>query len=198
MKEFALDPFRFDDLARSLGKTSPPRRFFGGLAASALGLVALLPVAEAKKKHKHKGKKSRLTRNDFGCVDVGGACLGNSANCCSGICDGRKPRKGRKDTSVCVGHDDAGICSADSDSCIPGQDVLCGADNDNCFCVKTTGSAGFCGDFTAFSDTNCRDCTKDADCQIDLGPGAACVVLGGTCSEECPDTGRACVLPCAE
>jgi hypothetical protein len=37
-----------------------------------------------KGKIKHN-KNKQLTRNGFGRVDVGKPCLGNSANCCSGI-----------------------------------------------------------------------------------------------------------------
>jgi hypothetical protein len=196
-----LDSFHFDDLIRWLGNASPRRRLLGGLAGSALGLVAtrLPDLAQAKKKHKHNGKKARLARNEFGCVDVGGACQGNGSNCCSGLCDGKKPKKGKKDMSACVAHDDAGICFADSDTCTVGQSVPCSADNDACDCVLTTGKAGFCGDFTAGPQALCRDCAKDADCEDEFGAGAACVLLGGVCTPFCPDTGRtACVPPCAE
>jgi hypothetical protein len=194
-----MESFRFDDLARRMGKATPRRHLLGGLAGTALGLVAQLPVAEAKKKHKHKGKKAKLTRNEFGCVDVGGACQGNSANCCSALCDGKKAKKGKKDTSVCVAHDDAGICFADSDTCTVGHNVSCNADNSACDCVLTTGKAGFCGDFTAGAPALCRNCTQDTDCQEEFGAGAACIVVGGGCSPICAATGRtACVPPCAE
>jgi hypothetical protein len=165
--------------------------------AGASGLLAIdIPgLAEAKKK---KRKNKKITRNEFGCVNVGGKCQGKSANCCSGICQGKKPKRGKKDTSLCVAHDNLGICFADSDTCTVGLEVPCNPDNPACSCVLTTGNAGFCGDFTAGIPAVCRVCARDADCQADLGPGAACVFLGGICSPLCAATGRtACVPACA-
>jgi hypothetical protein len=189
----------FPVLARALAFIPSRRDVLRGFTGAALGLTMLRapdPGEAKNRKRKHKHKKPKLQRNEFGCVDVGGNCLGNSANCCSGICEGKKPKKGKKDTSVCVAHDDAGICFVDSDTCTVGTNVLCNADNDKCFCVLTTGNAGFCGDFSA--DVPCRDCAKDAECQEEFGPGAACVFLGGICSSLCPATGRtACIRPCS-
>jgi hypothetical protein len=192
-----MDHHRFRPLTHM-----PSRRdVLRGLTGTAISLTSLRSpnTSEARKKRKHKRKRDKLQRNEFGCVDVGGNCLGDSVNCCSGICDGRKPKQGKKDSSVCVAHDTAGICFADSDTCTVGLDVYCNADNDHCFCFLTTGNVGFCGDFevASGSDSICRDCAKDTDCQDEFGPGAACVFLGAACSANCPDTGRtACLRPC--
>jgi hypothetical protein len=55
-----------------------------------LGAASFPDVLQAKMKRK------KLKHNQFGCVEVGNACRGNCANCCSGICQGKKPKKGRK------------------------------------------------------------------------------------------------------
>jgi hypothetical protein len=164
---------------------------------------------EAKTKHK-KGKRRKKPSppplqpqpqpavNAFGCLDVGQPCQGDSALCCSGVCDGSAPAPDQPDTSVCVAHN-AGICFADSDSCAGGG-VPCNPNKPNCLCMKTTGNAGFCADFTnlsQFEDT-CRLCSADTDCEAEWGPGAACIVFGGICTPLCPTTGRtACAPPCA-
>jgi hypothetical protein len=199
-----MDSERFDDITRLLTVLPSRRDVLRGLAGAGLGLALVrtphFAGARKKRKHKKKDKKPKLTRNEFGCVDVGGNCLGNSANCCSGICEGTGPKKGKKDKSVCVAHD-SGVCFADSDTCTVGQQVQCHPVRDDCSCVLTTGNAGFCGDF-GFSggpDSVCRECVRDTDCQAEFGPGAACVFLGGICSPACADTGRtACIRPCAE
>lgn len=194
-----MDATHFDRLTRLLIEAPARRSVVRGLAGAALGLTAFrLPGAvAAKNKHKRKNTKPKLERNAFGCVNVGRSCRGNHANCCSGMCEGAKPRKGKKDTSVCVGHDNAGVCFPDSDSCTLGLDVPCSFGNTTCSCVLTTGNAGFCGDFASGSTDLCRVCTRDTDCQADLGPGAACVFLAAACSLGCGATGRtACVPPC--
>jgi hypothetical protein len=161
-------------LARVLTFIPSRRDVLRSLAGAAVGLTVLHApdTGEAKKNRKHKPRKPKLRRNEFGCVDVGGNCLGNSANCCSGICEGKKPKKGKKDSSVCVAHDTAGICFADTDTSTVGMNVPCHADNDLCFCVRTTGNAGFCGDFSSSSEPpgSCQECCKDSDYQTDLGP----------------------------
>jgi hypothetical protein len=187
-------------LARVFTFIQSRRDVVRGLAGAAVGLTVLHApdTGEAKKKHrKHRRRKLKLQRNEFGCVDVGGHCLGNDANCCSGIGDGRKPKKGKKDSSVCVAHDDAGVCFADTDTCTIGHNVPCDLDNELCACLITTGNAGFCGDFSDGLESQCRNCVRDTDCQEEFGPGAACVFLGSVCSVICADTGRrACARPC--
>jgi hypothetical protein len=201
-----MDQHHLPALTRALACLPSRRDVLRGFAGAGLGLgfPRLDDVVDAKKKRKHK--KPKLKRNEFGCVDVGGKCLGNNANCCSGICDGKKPKKGKKgkqDTSVCVAHGDAGICFPDNDSCTfgKGAGVPCNFDNISCACVLTTGNAGFCGelDFSDGQDAVCRECARNTDCQDEFGPGAACVFFGGACSVICPDTGRtACIRPCPE
>jgi hypothetical protein len=191
---------RFDVLIPALTHLPTRRDVLRGLAGASLGLVVLRSpdAGRARKKRKRKNKKPKLKRNAFGCVDVGGKCLGNDANCCSGICEGKKPKKGKKDTSVCVGHDTAGVCFPDSDTCTVGGTIPCGPGVRDCRCLLTTGNAGFCGDLEAGFTELCRDCARDADCEAEFGPGAACVFFHGICSVFCPATGRtACVPPCA-
>jgi hypothetical protein len=186
-----MDATHLDYLARSL-KDASSRRLFGGLTA-ALGLTALewpgslgaKKKRKRKHKHKHKNQKS-LVLNAFGCVDVGKECRGDSANCCSGICQGSAPKKGQKDTSVCVAHD-ASTCQAGQKS------VGCGGEADVA-CVTTTGAAGQCQTTTG-NGAYCRgidvalECNRDADCQAEIGPLAACVVCAAS------GTGSLCAGP---
>jgi hypothetical protein len=154
------------------------------------GLAAILPAsamlsidaAEARNKKKRKRRKKRNKNkkpqnNAFGCLNVGQACNGNDDTCCSGICDGNKPKKGKKDTSKCAGHD-ASTCQAGFDIC---QGVLALCSNGGA-CVTTTGNAPFCAGGTGV----CTACTRDPDCvAAGFGVLAACVV----CNAECPETG---------
>lgn len=174
-----MDAPRFDRWTRSLTDTAS-RRSVLGLAGAALGLaVTRFPgIATAKKKHKKKSPK-KLTRNSFGCVDVGKACRGKDANCCSGICQGKKPKKGQKDTSKCVAHNVLG-CQVEQDQCA-GAPAQCGTSQFG-LCYRTTGNAGYCG-----VDGGCLACQTDADCVAynGFGQDAACVV----CADECAPTG---------
>ena len=160
----------------------------GFLAAMASGVLAsrLGSVAAAKERKKDRKRQPVLQRNSFGCVDVGKPCKGNDDNCCSGVCAGKKPKKGKKDTSRCVAHDE--------NSCLAGQNavecggaasVACttsfGADGT---CVITTGKAPYCG-----TGGVCLLCTKDEDCLEVCQQGAACV----PCAAECPQTGTICL-----
>jgi hypothetical protein len=177
-----MDASRFDYLARSLTDIPSRRGLLSGLAATAIGLAAVrfFGGVEARKNHhnrkkRHKKKHNRkkkpnLILNAFGCVDVGGACAGNSANCCSGVCQGTKPKDGQQDTSGCLAHD-VQECQDGDDFCAAG-DPLCGTSG---HCFRTTGAASFCG-----RKGDCAFCAKDADCEADFGPGAACV-LCATC-----------------
>ncbi|MCA9879354.1 MAG: hypothetical protein KC442_16295 [Thermomicrobiales bacterium] len=152
------------------------------------GLAVLLPAwpmlnasdAEAsKKKKKRKRRKKRKQNkkpetNDFGCLNVGQACNGNDDKCCSGICDGKKPKKGKKDTSRCVAHN-VGSCQDAFDVC-NGVPVMCGR---AAACFKTTGNAPFC----AGGNSECRPCQRDSDCVTQgFGAGAACVVCNSECA----------------
>jgi hypothetical protein len=171
-----MEGIRFDLLARTLsGRTR--RRVLAGLVG-ALGLAAVSVPGEARKRK----KKAKLKRNAYGCVDVGKPCRGNSANCCSGICNGKKPKKGKRDKSRCLAHN-TGVCQPGLNAC-KGVDATCGTGG---ICLETTGKASFCGD----PDTDaCVACNRDADCEALLGAGAACVY----CAAVCPMTqGRVCL-----
>jgi hypothetical protein len=171
-----------------------------------LGVLNWRDSAEAKQKHKkHKKRKQHKTApeappqpvfNQFGCVDIGQPCLGDSSLCCSGICQGTAPARGQADTSVCVAHN-AGPCVPAADSCMAPAAVQCNASNRFSVCTLTTGNAGFCGDISAGTTTYCRVCSKDTDCQAEFGAGAACVVLGAACTPLCGVTGRTACLPAA-
>lgn len=204
-----MDPSSFDTVTRSLTVLPSRRDVLHGLASAGLSLATLRlsDAGMAKKGHHKKQKKKPKPKppspppsspppppppppfNAFGCLDFGQPCQGDSTLCCSGICD--------PGTSTCVAHN-SGICFPDTDTCTVGHDVPCNPDLPGCRCTLTTGNAAFCADLTALGGAVCRFCSTDADCQAELGPGAACVVLKGICSATCAATGRtACARPCA-
>jgi hypothetical protein len=160
-----VDSDQVDRLAKHL-VIAPTRRAAFGLA----GALVLRGISPSDAKHKHK-KKKPLVLNAFGCVDVGNACRGNDANCCSSNCEGKKPKRGKKDTSRCLAHNVLD-CSTGTDTCLGGL-VTCGVSG---ACFQTTGKASFCGGSNA-----CSPCTTDADCELLQGPGAACVVCDASC-----------------
>jgi hypothetical protein len=178
-----MDDTRFDALTRSFAAGVSRRTILGGVLAT-VGLGALSPTVDAARKKK---KKKKLQLNAFGCVDVGKPCRGKDSKCCSDICQGKKPKKGKKDRSECVGHDES--------TCLRGQHLAeCGGvANVDCLtsaglpgrCSTTTGNAGYC-----LTDGDCFPCKRDADCQAVAGPRAACI----PCAAECVATGgTACV-----
>jgi hypothetical protein len=182
-----MEATHFDRLTRSLTTYSSRRRLVGCLAATAFGLATFrIPGLTVAKKRRKSKKAKKLQLNEFRCVDVGKPCRGNDANCCSGICQGKKPKKGKKDNSRCVAHDTGG-CQADQDVCLSLQEIPCGTNGN---CLRTTGKASFCGDF---ENSACVACTKDADCETDFGAGAACVV----CAVDCEETGNRVCFPAA-
>ena len=162
----------FDRLTRSIAEGSSRRTL---LLSTALGLaLARVPtMVEAKTKEKP-------TRNAYGCLNVGQPCRGNDALCCSGVCQGKKPKKGKKDKHKCAAHNTGG-CIAAQDSCAMNQNVPYLS---NGVCTRTTGEATFCAKFWAGM---CTKCAMDADCLL-LGPDAACIV----CHVTCPQTTTAC------
>ena len=175
-----MDPRRFDDLVRTLpGVSAPRRRLLLGLSAGLLAAPGWRTTTG-----KQKARKKQLQRNAFGCVDVGKACQGNNANCCSGICNGEKPKKGKRDTSRCAGHD-ASTCPSGLNP------TFCGGTDVNCVtsalapgaCATTTGNAAFC-----FSSVRCLACKKDSDCTANCGAQAACVI----CADCASSGGTAC------
>jgi hypothetical protein len=174
-----VDAATFDALTRRLTTSGARRRL---LAISALGLAGVtvrLPwgVAEARKKRK-KPKK-----NQFGCIDVGKKCYGKDAQCCSGICEGKKKN------SKCVAHHERN-CIADDNSCT--GSVPCGGNGE---CFRTTGKGAFCG---AVGTCDCHPCKKDKDCEAEYGVGAACIVCTADdvgCIGVNGSKGTACVPP---
>jgi hypothetical protein len=175
-----MDDGGFDRLARALATARPRRsitRVLSGLAlVGSRGLSGAPGVGAGTKK---------LKRNQFGCVNVGNACRGKDGACCSGICRGKKPKKGKKDRSRCVAQDEGG-CRAGSR--IP----ACGGAAESCttsagasgLCGTTTGKAGFCS-----QGFICASCTRDDQCRPSPDPNAACVLCA-----TCP-SGRACAVP---
>jgi hypothetical protein len=167
---------RFDQWTRMITRHASRRRFSRLLAGGALGLaVSRVPITVDAR---NKKKKSKLKRNAYGCVNVGQPCRGNDAHCCSGICEGNKPKHGKRDSSSCAAHN-VGSCQAGKDSCDVGNSCGVGAS-----CYQTTGNASFCGSLAGIA---CQSCTEDADC-VALGHGAAaacivcalCAVSGNT------------------
>jgi hypothetical protein len=196
-----VDQNRFGALTR-LMTTGPSRReVMRGLAGAGLGLGILrLPgLAKAKKKHK---KAPQPVLNEFGCLDVGQPCRGNSALCCSGVSKGKKPKKGKPDKRVCAAHH-TGNCTPQRAICEVEAPVLslCDLPSDTSHCVHTTGNAVFCGSLLGFTESiHCRACAKDSDClAFGFAPGSACAILAGSVCDEgavCASTeGRACVPP---
>ncbi len=185
-----MDAGRFDALTRSLGPNTSRRGFFSAMLA-AVGLGAYGPIAVAAK-NRNKKRKNTPTTNLFGCLDVGQKCRGKDSKCCSGICQGKKTKKGKRDRSKCVGHDES--------TCLAGQHVPnCGgaafvacttsAGMDG-ICTTTTGKAAYC-----FGAGGCFPCKRDPDCHAVCGPRSACLscrsdcaTLGGTACVSVADT----------
>jgi hypothetical protein len=169
------------DLRRALQDLQPHRAVPRRVVLA--GLAGILPawampefLAVQAKKHKKKKKKNKPQNNAFGCLNVGQHCNGNDDKCCSGVCDGKKPKKGKKDKSTCVAHN-VGPCQDAFDICA-GVAVPCSV-NDLGGCFITTGSAPFCG----VGDTPCVPCKRDSDCvALGFGVGAACVVCNFLCA----------------
>jgi hypothetical protein len=173
-----MDGPRFDRLARTISTSSSRRaslRF-----AAALVLSAARPSTTAGA----KGKK-KPTPNSYGCLNVGQPCRGKDALCCSGLCQGQKPKKGKRDKRKCAARNTGG-CTAAQDSCMVEKNVPCMS---NGVCTQTTGEAPFCA---RLGVGECTACTKDADCEL-WGPGAACIV----CPFACPQTTTACFAAAA-
>jgi hypothetical protein len=144
-------------------------------AVLGVGVAGALPDLTAAK------KKKKLARNEFGCVSVGGKCRGKDANCCSNICDGKKPKKGEKDKSRCVAHD-TGECRAGQFEASCAEltlDIPCTTGGIDGRCDTTTGNAGYCRNWK-----HCASCQKDQDCIAACGANAACIVC-----PKCEDTG---------
>jgi hypothetical protein len=197
-----MEAQRFDHFARSLGRSTARRRLLAGLAVSPIaGLLAAghFDRVVAKKKQKKSKKAPRPVFNEFGCLDVGQPCRGNGTLCCSGVCKGKKPKKGKRDTRTCAAHH-TGDCTPQRNYCTPEHPpvlALCNLPADTAFCMVTTGNAAFCASLLGFDEAvHCQACTKDADC-LTLGfpPGSACVQTGGQCTACGATQDRACFPP---
>lgn len=174
-----MDGSRFDLLARALA-TRSARRSVTRLVAVAAGLASGRVVATAQA----KGKK-KPTPNAYGCLSVGQPCKGKDALCCSGLCQGKKPKKGKKDKRKCAARNSGGCVSA-QDSCAVDKNVPCLS---NGVCTRTTGEGNSCA---RLGVGECMACAKDADCLL-WGPGAACIV----CPASCGTTTTACFAAAA-
>jgi len=172
-----MDDCRFDSLTRSIGAGSTRRAVLAVLVA-ALGLAVPChdrPEAQAAKRKKRNTAKP----NAFGCLNVGQKCRGKGSKCCSGICHGKRPKKGEKDKSRCAGHD-VGTCQADQQrlECGGAATVPCTNNAGMAgLCAVTTGNAGYC-----HRDIDCFPCHRDTDCEPVCGEGAACIACAITCA----------------
>jgi hypothetical protein len=178
-----MDGMKLDGMVRSL--TDTRRSLLGGALALAGGWLGI-DTTDAKKRRKRKPRKKLKQRaaapNAFGCIDVGELCQ-NAAQCCSGICAGKKGKR------TCRAHD-VGDCRAGAEPDICGvADIACTTDGGKSgACGTTTGNAGYC-----LRSGDCYACRTDWDCQRagggNLGPTAACIQCFG-----CTDHGgTACV-----
>ena len=185
-----MDGKRFDSLARTVGRRPSRRDAFQALAAAGIAAAAARlglgtePAAAAQ---------VRVERR-FNCSAVGQKCKGKDSNCCSGRCKGKGSKKGRRDKSKCVAHDQ-GSCTADQDTCSSGRRAACGGGSGG-GCLKTTGNASFCGQVQTGQTPprlRCHNCETDIDCEnAGFGRGAACVVCESNCDFE-TNNATACV-----
>lgn len=178
----------FDALSQEIFETPRRRRTVVACLAGGLLTFAGGRPGDTSAKDK-KRKKKPLKRNEYGCVPIGKPCRGNDAVCCSGICEGRKPKKGERDRTQCEAHDTGG-CQQGQQSgfCRDGSMGLpCTSSAGNMgTCETTTGNAGFC-----VHTGGCADCRTDSDCHATTGnPLAACIRCASGCLQ-----GTACVAP---
>jgi hypothetical protein len=162
-----MDDLKFDNLTRHFASVTTRRQALGSFVGATFSVITARRTGSVagKKRRRRKQRDKALAFNAFGCVDIGKPCRGNDANCCSGICQGKKPKQGKKDNSRCIAHNVLG-CPDGADGCV--ETVPCGAIGS---CFQTTGKASYCA-----LTGNCAACTRDADCEPDFGPGAACIV----------------------
>lgn len=194
-----MNQHRFPALTRAVTGVPSRRDLVRGLVGAGIGFGAgqLPRRADAKRR-----KKPRP--NAFGCLDVGQPCRGIDERCCSGICQGKKPKKGEKDKSRCVAHHTGG-CTADRHECTNPAGAACSAASTEANCFKTTGNAGFCGELEGSShEANCQPCRTDPDCEaLGFAAGSACVIYRteDACVVGCEgvngSTGTACLPPAA-
>lgn len=200
-----MNHHQFNPVAQALIRCPSRRDVVRGLmgVGLAIGTLRLSHAADAKKRKGKKTKKKQHTPqpvvNAFGCLDIGQRCRGDSSLCCSGVCAGRKPKKGKRDRRVCAAHN-AADCSEQRNRCTSTNPITAVCNLPDLFssCLVTTGNAPFCGSLFEFdSSVHCQACTRDADC-LGLGfpAGSACVQLGGQYCNGCEATqNRACLPP---
>jgi hypothetical protein len=174
-----VDADHFDSLTRLVSTVGASRRH---LAVAVAGLVSFSALPAQTRPLKRKP----LQFNKFGCVNVGNPCRGRNGVCCSGICQGRAPKKGQKDRSRCVAHDTGG-CTLNDNFCAGGEDNRCAT---GCICNNTTGKAPHCGGSSFCPSVECK---KDADCGE---PGAACIPPINCQGCGSPATKNFCQRPC--
>jgi hypothetical protein len=181
--ETPMDGSRFDKLTRSLARVSDRRRIFAGAATGLLAHVGpgLSRAAGARQRKGKKRKRQVLAFNEFGCVNVGGTCRGKNSVCCSGRCQGSKPKPGMPDRRRCVAHDTGG-CTKTDRVCpsVPCTTSIGHAGG----CATTTGNAPYCADVVTTIP-----CNKDADCEQYCGSLAACHVCIGVAGGRCAGPG---------
>jgi hypothetical protein len=201
-----MDSKRFDSLARTVGRRRSRRSAFQALAAAALTAAS----ARVGLSEEPAVAADEVTvERHFGCLNVGQACNGDDGKCCSGRCEGKPARRGKRtkngtrrrdrtDQSKCVAHDEA-ECTTGQDTCSDasnGVAVPCGFRGRGA-CFQTTGNAGFCGRIEGGNPPRfrCEECTKDSEC-VALGYGAdsACVVCETDCQFRTKNA-TACVGP---
>jgi hypothetical protein len=187
-----MNAIRFDAVIRSLSEGISRRGALGGFAA-ALGLAmarrsesGIAKNKRRKNKNRRKKRKKNKNRqntqqpqlNEFGCIDVGQQCFGRSDLCCSGICAGTPPKKGKPDDRRCAVHDTGGCqVGQRQPDCGGVASIPCvSTSGEKGVCQTTTGNAGFCA-----VGGGCFTCSKDADCQAVCGPAAACIRCQGFC-----------------
>ena len=201
-----MNHHRFDatTLKRHLRRLPSRRDVLRGLAGTGLGIGALRlsDAVEAKKKSRRKKRDKKKKKspqpvvNQYGCLEVGQPCRGDSSLCCAGICEGTAPtKKGKSDTSRCVAHD-TGTCQQDGPGiCTSASSANISCNNDSsCRCFSTTAGSNVCAHFDRRA---CASCQRDADC-IALGfpAGSACTPFAeGFCAGQCA-SGMTCVIPC--
>jgi hypothetical protein len=171
-----MDASQFDRWTLALSDSVSRRQTIVAMLLGGSIMVRGSEQAAAKKK---KRKNKKINRNAFGCVNVGNVCK-NSGQCCSGICEGKQGKK------KCRAHDTGGCKPGHSESSCGGTDVTCTTATGFPFgaCSTTSGKAGYCA-----GDIACAQCSRDVDCQAELGPLAACVICAD-CAE-----GTACATP---
>jgi hypothetical protein len=160
--------------SRTFGAFPSRRELLRGLAAAGFGYIAA-------RSPEVRGARKRPRRNEYGCLDVGEPCAGRDSRCCSGVCRGKRPRKGKPDASRCVAHDATTCRAGDHEPFCGGSElVLCTTSTGFAGqCNTTTGNAGYC-----LASSICYPCAKDADCRTVCGAKAACL----TCTD-CMETG---------